>query len=74
MGLPSRVARTRSRSSLSLSVRASACECAAIQDVMQVRRALDEAENRSGKELLDRIAAMLTKLGRRGYRKEDRER
>ncbi len=41
---------------------------------MQVRRALDEAENRSGKELLDRIAAMLTKLGRRGYRKEDRER
>ncbi len=52
--------------------RASACECAAIQDVMQVCRALDEAENHSGKELLDRIAAMLTKLGRRGYRKDQR--
>ena len=47
--------------------RGSVCECAAVQDVLQVCGALDEKENTAMKELLDRIAAMLTRLGQRGY-------
>ena len=47
--------------------RGSALECAAVQDVLEVCGALTGAENADAKRLLDRIVAMLTKLGRRGY-------
>ena len=47
--------------------RGSALECGAIQDVLQVCCALTEAENAKRKATLDRIVAMLTKLGQRGY-------
>ena len=47
--------------------RGSALECAAIQDVLEVCGALLGAENAEGKKLLDRIVAMLTRLGGRGY-------
>ena len=47
--------------------RGSALECAAVQDVLEVCGALDVDENVQGKRLLDRIVAMLTKLGGRGY-------
>ena len=47
--------------------RGSAFECAAIQDVLEVCGAMASGENARRKDLLDRIAAMLTKLGRRGY-------
>ncbi len=47
--------------------RASALECGAIQDVLEVCGALPAAENANAKKLLDRIVAMLTKLGQRGY-------
>jgi four helix bundle protein len=47
--------------------RGSALECAAIQDVLVVGKALDEAESRERKIELDRIAAMLSRLGGRGY-------
>ncbi len=54
--------------------RGSAFECAAIQDVLVVGKALDEEESRERKTELDRIAAMLTRLGGRGYCvKEGRE-
>ena len=42
--------------------RGSALECAAIQDVLQVGRAITADEKVQGKELLDRIVAMLMKL------------
>ena len=42
-------------------------ECAAIQDVLVVGNALDEEESRERKIELDRIAAMLSRLGGRGY-------
>ena len=48
--------------------RGSALECAAIQDVLVVGNALDEKESRERKIDRDRIAAMLSRLGRRGYR------
>ncbi len=52
--------------------RGSALECAAIQDVLEVCGAMVPSENHRGKDLLDRIVAMLTKLGCRGYHvKED---
>lgn len=52
--------------------RGSALECAAIQDVLVVGKALDEQESQAHKSVLDRIAAMLSRLGGRGYRvKED---
>jgi four helix bundle protein len=52
--------------------RGSTLECAAIQDVLEVCGAIRLEENRAGKDLLDRIAAMLTKIGGRGYMiKED---
>ena len=47
--------------------RGSALECAAIQDVLEVCGALSAVENANAKRLLDRIVAMLTKLGKRGY-------
>ena len=47
--------------------RGSALECAAIQDVLVVGKALDQAESRERKIELDRIAAMLSRLGGRGY-------
>jgi four helix bundle protein len=48
--------------------RGSALECAAIQDVLEVGQVLDPVENRKRKTELDRIAAMLSRLGGRGYR------
>jgi four helix bundle protein len=47
--------------------RGSALECGAIQDVLEVCGALSPPENIEAKKLLDRIVAMLTKLGQRGY-------
>ncbi|MDD8051309.1 MAG: four helix bundle protein [Verrucomicrobiota bacterium] len=47
--------------------RGSALECGAVQDVLNVCGALSEEENLRRKALLDRIVAMLTKLGQRGY-------
>ena len=52
--------------------RGSALECAATQDVLEACQAITPEENREGKDLLDRIVAMLTKMGGRGYlAKED---
>ena len=48
--------------------RGSALECAAIQDVLVVGEALEKKESRERKIELDRIAAMLSRLGGRGYR------
>ena len=47
--------------------RGSALECAAIQDVLMVVQALDPQQHQERKIHLDRIAAMLSKLGGRGY-------
>ena len=47
--------------------RGSALECAAIQDVLVVGKALDREESRQRKYELDRMAAMLSRLGGRGY-------
>jgi four helix bundle protein len=47
--------------------RGSALECGAVQDVLEVCGAISAGENAQAKQLLDRIAAMLTKLGKRGY-------
>ena len=47
--------------------RGSALECGAVQDVLQVCGAMSAEENEKAKGLLDRIVAMLTKLGQRGY-------
>jgi four helix bundle protein len=47
--------------------RGSAMECAAVQDVLEVCGALSPRDNADAKRLLDRIVAMLTKLGNRGY-------
>ena len=47
--------------------RLSILECAAIQDVLLVGKGLDKAESRQRKGELDRIAAMLSRLGGRGY-------
>jgi len=47
--------------------RGSALECGAIQDVLTVCDGLSVEENAKAKAVLDRIVAMLTKLGRRGY-------
>jgi len=42
-------------------------ECAAIQEVPVVGKALDEQESPGRKAELDRMAAMLSRLGGRGY-------
>jgi four helix bundle protein len=47
--------------------RGSVLECAAIQDVLVVGRGLEEDESRERKIELDRMAAMLSRLGKRGY-------
>ena len=47
--------------------RGSTLECAAIQDVLVVGKALDEQESLERKTELDRMAAMLSRLGGRGY-------
>jgi four helix bundle protein len=47
--------------------RGSALECGAVQDVLEICGALSPAENADAEKLLDRIVAMLTKLGQRGY-------
>jgi four helix bundle protein len=47
--------------------RGSTLECAAIQDVLVVGKALDREQSRERKIELDRIAAMLSRLGGRGY-------
>ena len=47
--------------------RGSALECAAIQDVLEACGAMSSEESREGKAKLDRIGAMLTKLGGRGF-------
>lgn len=47
--------------------RASALECAAAQDVLQVCNGLSEKDNTAAKNVLDRIVAMLSKLGGRAY-------
>ena len=51
--------------------RGSVLECAAVQDVLMVGKALDEQERRTRKLELDRIAGMLTRLGGRGYRVQE---
>lgn len=43
--------------------RGSALECGAAQDVLQVCCAMTAEENEKAKVMLDRIVAMLTKLG-----------
>jgi len=47
--------------------RGSTFEYAAIQDVLVVGKALAETESQERKVALDRIAAMLSRLGGRGY-------
>ena len=47
--------------------RGSSLECAAIQDVLVVDKALDEEQSRERKNELDPMAAMLSRLGKRGY-------
>lgn len=47
--------------------RGSALECAAIQDVLVVGKALTETDSQSRKAELDRVAMMLSRLGGRGY-------
>ncbi len=47
--------------------RGSVLECAAIQDVLVVGKGLEESESRERKIELDRMAAMLSRLGKRGY-------
>ncbi|MDP3480018.1 MAG: four helix bundle protein [Desulfoprunum sp.] len=47
--------------------RGSALECAAIQDVLVVGKALDGEDSLKRKQELDRMAAMLSRLGGRGY-------
>ena len=51
--------------------RGSALECAAIQDVLVVTNALDKTESRRRKIELDRMAAMLSRLGGRGYQVQE---
>ena len=47
--------------------RGTVLECAAIQDVLVVGKALDVEESRERKAELDRMVAMLSRLGGRGY-------
>ncbi|CAB5134210.1 four helix bundle protein [Olavius algarvensis associated proteobacterium Delta 3] len=47
--------------------RGSALECAAAQDILEVYGALAAEKNNEAKHMIDRIVAMLTKLGQRGY-------
>ena len=47
--------------------RGSALECAAVQDVLEICAILKSYQNEHGKNLINRIVAMLTKLGSRQY-------
>ena len=47
--------------------RGSGFECAAIQDVLVVGKVLNERKSDERKVELDRMAAMLSRLGARGY-------
>ena len=47
--------------------RGSVLECAAIQDVLVIGQALLESESQYRKAELDRMAAMLSRMGGRGY-------
>jgi hypothetical protein len=47
--------------------RGSTLACAAIQDVLEVCEAFSPSENANAKKLLNRMVAMLTRLGQRGY-------
>jgi four helix bundle protein len=51
--------------------RGSALECAAIQDVLVVGKGLDEIESQRRKAEMDRMAAMLIRLGGRGYQVQE---
>ncbi len=51
--------------------RGAALECAAIQDVLVVGKALEEDESQNRKAELDRMASMLSRLGGRGYQVHD---
>jgi four helix bundle protein len=51
--------------------RGSTLECAAIQDVLSAGGAIGDDQNQAGKQVLDRIAAMLTRLGGRAYAEND---
>ena len=51
--------------------RGSALECAAVQDILEVCGVLSPESNTEAKQLLDRIVAMLTRLGGRGYSVEE---
>ena len=51
--------------------RASALECAAIQDILVVGNALDENESCKRKIELDRMTVMLSRLGKRGNTVEE---
>ena len=53
--------------------RRSALECAAIQDALVVGKALDRAESRQRKTELDRMAAMLSRLGVRGHQVREQQ-
>ena len=54
--------------------RGSTLECAAIQEVLVVGKALNREESRQRKTDLDRMAAMLSRLGGRGYQvREEQE-
>jgi four helix bundle protein len=50
--------------------RGSALECAAIQDILVVGKALKINESLKMKQQLDRIAVILSRLGGRGYREQ----
>ena len=51
--------------------RGSALECAAVQDVLVAGKALKPGESQERKNELERMVAMLSRLGRRGYRVEE---
>ncbi|MDX9867024.1 MAG: four helix bundle protein [Kiritimatiellia bacterium] len=53
--------------------RGSALECAAIQDVLAVGKTLNEADSQSRKTELNRMAAVLSRLGGRGYQVRESE-
>jgi 23S rRNA-intervening sequence protein len=58
---------TASRRHFSEIARGSAFECAATQDVLEVCPAITAEESCEGKDLLDRIVPVLTKVGSRGH-------
>lgn len=53
--------------------RGSVLECSAIQDILVVSQALEAEESSEQKRNIDRIATMLSRLGKRGYAVEVKE-